>query len=476
MTYKHGVYVLEQATSILPPVRVESGLPVVFGTAPVHLVDNGPVNEPILCYSYSEAVMGLGYSSDFAKYTLCEFMSAAFALFGVAPVVFVNVFDPDTHKTAIDEETVTLVSGKAKLANGDIVDIPVVKNSVGDKTFVLDTDFTLDRATGDIERIETGSMAAAEELKVAYDKANPGAVTGTDIIGGVDGSTGAYTGLEHLNSIFPKFRLVPGQVVAPGWSHDSGVAAVMHAKAGNINGHFKAVAVVDIDSDTVTKYTDVAATKNTNNLTDEQLIVCWPKVSLGDVEYWLSSQVAALNCLVDSDNGDIPYTSPSNKNLQMDKAIANGVAIELGPDQAGYLNGQGIVTALNFIGGWKCWGNRTGCYPGVTDVKDAFIPIRRMFNWTANTIILTYWQKVDFPVNRRLIETIMDSVNIWLNGLAGRQFILGGRVELLEDENPTTDLMDGVIKFHVYLTPPSPARELDFILEYDPAYLQTLFG
>ncbi len=250
----------------------------------------------------------------------------------------------------------------------------------------------------------------------------------------------------------------------------------MHAKAGNINGHFKAIAVVDIDSGTITKYTDVAATKNTNNLVDEQLIVCWPKVSLGGVEYWLSSQVAALNCQVDAANEGIPYISPSNKNLQMDSAVANGAAVELGPDQAAYLNGQGIVTALNFVGGWKCWGNRTGCYPGVTDVKDSFIPIRRMFNWIANSIILTYWQKVDFPVNRRLIETIMDSTNIWFNGLAARQFILGGRVEFQEDENPTTDLMDGVIKFHCYITPPSPAREIDFILEYDPAYIQTLFG
>lgn len=477
MGYKHGVFVYEQATSIVPPVRVESGMPVVFGTAPVHLVDGvAPVNKPILCFNYLEAVMALGYSSEFSKWTLCEFMSSMFALFAVGPVVFVNVFDPATHKATIADEALVLVGGLGTLANADIMGDPVVKNTAGDTTFILDTDYTIDRATGDIATVTGGAMSATEALKVGYDHADLAAVTTEDIIGGVDGDTGAYSGLELLNTVFPKFRMIPGQVVAPGWSHDSGVAAVMHAKAGNINGHFKAVAVVDIDSDTITKYTDVAATKNTNNLTDEQLIVCWPKVSLGGVEYWMSSQVAALNCQVDAENEGIPYSSPSNKNFQMDSAVANKVAVELGPDQAGYLNGQGIVTALNFVGGWKCWGNRTGCYPGVTDVKDAFIPIRRMFNWIGNTIILTYWQKVDFPTNRRLVETILDSMNIWLNGLAARQFILGGRVELLEDENPTTDLMDGITKFHVYVTPPSPAKELDFILEYDPTYIQTLFG
>jgi phage tail sheath protein FI len=79
-------------------------------------------------------------------------------------------------------------------------------------------------------------------------------------------------------------------------------------------------------------------------------------------------------------------------------------------------------------------------------------------------------------MNRRLIETVTDSANIWLNGLAARGFILGGRVAFLSDENPDTDLMDGIVRFHVYVTPPGPAREIDFILEYDPAYLSTLFG
>ena len=94
----------------------------------------------------------------------------------------------------------------------------------------------------------------------------------------------------------------------------------------------------------------------------------------------------------------------------------------------------------------------------------------------SNTLITTYFQRLDFPLNRRQIDTILDSANIWLNGLAAREFILGGRVVFLESENPQTDLMDGIARFHVYLTPPSPNREIDFVLEYDPAYLETLFA
>ena len=36
--------------------------------------------------------------------------------------------------------------------------------------------------------------------------------------------------------------------------------------------------------------------------------------------------------------------------------------------------------------------------------------------------------------------------------------------------------LDGKITFHVYLTPPSPAREITFKQEYDPDYISTLFA
>ncbi len=36
--------------------------------------------------------------------------------------------------------------------------------------------------------------------------------------------------------------------------------------------------------------------------------------------------------------------------------------------------------------------------------------------------------------------------------------------EMLESENPLTSLMAGKIKLHVYMTPPSPAQEIDLVL------------
>lgn len=89
----------------------------------------------------------------------------------------------------------------------------------------------------------------------------------------------------------------------------------------------------------------------------------------------------------------VPYESPSNKDAKIDGlCLADGTAVVLTFEQANALNGGGIVTALNFMGAWKVWGNYTGCYPSSTDPKDMFIPCGRMFAYVQNTIIRTCWQ------------------------------------------------------------------------------------
>ena len=480
MAYRHGIYGSEVPTSIVPMTSVSAGLPVVFGTAPIHLAsDPAKVNTPILCYTYKEAVQYFGYSENWQKYTLCEFMKSHFALFNMAPVVFVNVLDSATHKTAVTNQTETLNEGICKISDPVVLSTLVVKLTETGQPLAKNTDYTA--AYNDDEELVitaiSGGAITGNSISVSYDKLDPTVVDKDDIIGGIDTATGDLEGLELVNQVFPKFGLIPGLILAPGWSHQSDVAAVMKAKTTNINGHFEAICICDVDSSTVKKYSDVSEWKNTNNYVDPYQVLCWPKVKLGDKKYHLSTQLAGVICKTDSKHDDVPYWSPSNQSLQADSAVNDdGKEIYLDTSSAAYLNGQGVITALNFMGGWKAWGNRTTCYPSNTDVKDAFISIRRMFNWVNNTLITSFWNKIDNPANKRLIETIVDSANIWLNGLTSREFILGGRVEFRKDENPTADLMDGIIRFHVFITPPSPAREIEFIQEYDPDYISTLFS
>lgn len=485
MGYRHGSYTSELATSITPPVQVSAGVIVAFGTSPVNQIDDplSAVNNPVIAHTYAEAVSKIGFSTNFEKYTLSEVIKVAFGIYGVAPVVFINVLDPTRHKADVVDEPVKLAGGKATLAkDGVLYETVVVKMAGKEDPLLIEDDYVLvldEDGYTVISSINGGAIDNKNtELTVSYTHIDPDAVTKDDIIGGVDLNTKLSTGLELLADVYPRFKLVPGQVIAPGFSSDSEVGQLMAAKSALISEMFRAEALTDAPTDksTIIDYSAVPEWKQNNNQLAANQTVCWPMVKLGDNIYHHSTHLAAATCLLDSKNGDIPSRSPSNITLQMDGAVRkDGSEVWLNNSQANYLNGQGIVTSLNFDG-WKSWGNRTAIYPKSTDPKDSFRVGRRMFNWTGNTLILTFWSKIDSPANRRLIESVVTSANIWFNGLTGSQDIAGGNVSFNQTENPTTALMDGIIKFHVKFTPYSPARDIEFIMEYNPDYLLNLFS
>lgn len=471
MAFYHGISTNEKATALAAPTEISVGITFAVGTAPVQQV-GGAANKLVFANNYSEAVAALGYSDDWEKFTLCEVMKTHFQLYGVGPVIFVNVLDPATHKKSVSSAEVQLTDGRAELPETAILSTLEVKASSGGETLTEGTDYTAFYSNGKliVEKASGGGISGSS-VYIAYDEVDTSEVNGTAIIGGVD-TNGVKSGLELVNSVFTKYGVVPEFIIAPGFSSDNAVAAVMQAKANNICGLFKGKAIIDADCTSVKKYSDVYSWKSDKNINGENEVLCWPMVSLAGVKYHLSSHFAALAAQVDTGNDGIPSESPSNKSLQADSTVlADGTEVLLELADANVLNSKGIVTAFNFAGRFTLWGNYTACYPGSTDVKDYFIPVNRMFGYVAQSVILSFWSRIDDKMSRRLIDTIMDSVNIWLNGLKTGEHILGGRVEFNSDENTVTDLMAGKMKFHIFITPPSPAQEMEFTLEYDADYL-----
>ncbi|PIC80542.1 phage tail protein [Sporosarcina sp. P18a] len=477
MTFRHGSRVTEAPTSLLVPIVATAALPVVFGTAPIHLAKTREnVNKIVVAYSFGEAQAALGYSSEWGDYTLCEAMDAAFRQFNVAPVIFVNTLDPEIHNKVGSEE-VPIVNKKATLeASGVLLDTLKLETSES-LPLIVDEDYVA--SFNDKGKVTIAMLTDDVTVTASYTQLAPELVTHDHIIGGSNVDTGELKGLELLNSVFPKTGMVPGLVLAPKFSKNPMVAAVMKAKASVINTYFRAASLDDIDTKEANVYTKANEWKNQNNYTGTNEIVSWPLIGLGDNVYHLSTQLAFRIVKTTADNGDYPYESPSNKNLQMNKLLVETddgyKEVELGPDQAELLNSQGIVTALNFIGGFKAWGNNTGAYPSNTDVKDIFIPVRITHNWIANSIILTTWSKVDGPIRGRLIDSILDTMNMWLNGLQSQEVILGGRVEYRQEDNPKTDLISGKLRFRYFVAEPTPAQDIENILEFDANYYDNLF-
>ena len=300
---------------------------------------------------------------------------------------------------------------------------------------------------------------------------DPSLITKTDIIGAYNASTGKESGLEVVRQVYPKLSVVPGLIVAPGWSQVPEVGIAMSAKAANINGVFKAIALVDLDTEKATKYTDCKKVKEDSGFTSAFCYPTWPCVKVGDYVFAMSAVVAALIAYTDASNDDVPSLSPSNEMLGVTgTCLADGTEVTLDQDQGSTVNTYGVATAIN-MNGWKLWGNYTGAFPSSGDAKDIWLAVRRMFNWHGNNFIQTYFEKVDDPMNHVLIESIIDSENIRCAAYAPDKWA-GAEMQYLASDNPITDTLAGKITFRQRIAPYTPAQEIDNILSYDTDMLK----
>lgn len=473
--YYHGVRVLEEGTDIAPPISGTSGLQVVVGTAPINLTDNpgAAVNVPVLCSNIGDAKSMLGYSEDFEKYTLCQSMYASFLSYGVAPVVFINVLDPARHKKENAAKDCKVVNGQAVVESVT----GILKNSVkvkkGETVFDSVEDYLLSfNAKGELVITMISEQAlAADIVSVESESIDPEAVKKDDIIGGYDVATGKESGLEVLRQVYPRTGIAPALLLAPGWSHDPEVGAVMISKCEYINGVFKAECLLDLDTTKTALYTDVPKVKEESGYQDRHAIVVWPMVEAEGKRIYYSAMVGAMAQYTDASNDNVPSLYLSNHVMYVDRAVlADGTEVFMDREQANTLNGAGVFTLVS-EGKWRSWGNNTSVYPGSEDTKDRWIACRRMFTWMANSLITIYHDRVDSPANHRLIESIVDSENIRLNSYVADGKLAGGRIEYNEEENSVENILTGQVIFHIYMAAFTPAEDVVFVLKFDPSLL-----
>ena len=470
----HGITVLEKDTS-MPPVKMSSaGVQVVFGTAPVNLADDpaGSVNVPILVKDLDEAKAAVGYSKncDWAEYTLCQSIYSNFEKYGAGPVVLVNVLDPATHKKSVSQKEYAVIKKKVTVPEFGIIKSSLaVKASADGSALTEGTDY-ITSFTGDgyltIVLLSASSSASATKLYIAYDVLDPSLVDEDDIIGGVDPDTGTEEGVALVRHIYPKIGVNAGLLLAPEWSHKPIVAAALEAACTKINGCFTADCMVDLDASSsgATKVGSVATAKDALGATDEHVIIEWPLAKDGGKIIRLSALVAARATALDIENDEVPYKSPSNKDLDIDAICTeDGTEIMLDFEQADQVNALGVCTAINRRG-FYTWGNGTAAYNESDDPRKRFINIRRFFTWWANDFINRFIDRVDDTASMRLVESVVDEENINCNGFKAKGYCAGASVEYNAKE---TDVLNGKIVLRQKLTPYPPAETIINEVEYD---------
>jgi len=478
LEYKHGIYGLENPSPSFDPDKA-STVQVVVGAAPVNLVDNAPLNEAVEVLNIEQGKSLFGFSEEFDNFPLSAALHLSFEEFGIAPLVLINVLDKTKHKKS-SAAVVLDVSGMIATSNitGILKESVVVKNEAGSTTYTLTDDYTLDfNDVGKLEVTLTSTGLAKAETKVSldYDYIDPSMISDEDIIGAYDAATNKYTGLEVVKQIYPKLSLVPGLLTIPGHSHKPGVARAAEKVTRDLHDCFNVTFIADVDP-SIVDHTKVGPWKDDNGYKESSTLLAWPKAKCNGSIYWYSLFLANVIQLLDFKGGDVPYQSPSNKLMPLEASVlGNGDEIYLEPGQANVLNAAGIVTAVN-MSGWRVWGNETCAYPGTTDPKDRFIMTRRIFDFIGNQFVLQFINEVDDPTNKRLIESIVDEFNMYLNNLQSNGMIMGGKISFDYTTATAENLAEGKLRFKTLLGGYTPAKAIEHVREFDPSGLVAIGG
>jgi phage tail sheath protein FI len=237
MALEHGVYTKENDTAGFAIVEADTAIPFIIGLAPVNMSNPENVNQVVLCNNLTEFTEAFGTSKDLMKFTLVQAAKVYLTLYGTGPVFMVNVLDPKNHITAETTETLEVLEGKTVLkVEGVLHDSVKITDNASSAVLVSGTDYILKFDDSGYTTIYV--MTAHDKIDVMFKALDASQITKDEIIGGVDPVTYKRKGLELIHEAFPKYRKVPGMILAPGYSHDSEVAAIMETKTKNINGVF----------------------------------------------------------------------------------------------------------------------------------------------------------------------------------------------------------------------------------------------
>ena len=500
--YKHGTYG-EFSESVGGVVAETQSAFVYVGTAPVNLIRGyaGAVNTPILLRTYDAAKRLVGYSDDWAKYTLCEAIKLHFdnASGNIRPIAVINALDPATHKKS--EETtqqLTFANGRATIQSDTIIlDTLVLADKVEGVDFSIDYDFT----KGQVIINSLGAEKLTGQIQATFSEIDLTSFAEDDIIGGVTAG-GVYTGLGCVGLVYPEIGRIPSLIAAPGWSDKPAVYEAMITAGQKINGHWDAFVYADIPlvnggakagmakvgesriglGEKVDTIETAKIWQLDNGYTNERSKVFWPQMqdTAGRI-YHMSALAAWSSMTVDATHNDIPMESPSNKPIPVARQYFGEGSTNRGFDQqrANELNAVGITTGVYWGGQWVLWGPHTAAYKygSVADLRSIFDNTIRTMMYVTNRFQADHALDIDRPMTRAMADTIKQQEQEKADAWAVLGVFIGKPVvEFRETDNSTAELAEGNFVWRFEGTPTPPFKSGTLMVAYSSAGFDSYFG
>lgn len=513
LNFLHGIDVVEITDGPRPIRTLKSSVIALVGTA-----GKGPVNQPVLIVgSRRDAIAAFGaYTSD--EFTIPRALDHIFKQ-GGATVVVVNVCDPEAH---VSEESVTetlklagqkisttrgfisevgfgnnisapyvvTTAGAVALPNGcTLVDVrhpttnAVIQTNalvVGQRVtvnytanLVATVDYTLNNETGEIKRTLSGSkLLPNATFSVTYDYVDPSLVTPTDVAGGYE-SDGTRTGIHAFANAQSQLGVHPRILVAPGFSHIRPSAAERSLVAVTLQelaDRLEATAIVDCPNGT--KEDAVAFREEYDS---DRLYFIYPfirearpGISGGIDDVPGSSLVAGLIAATDNSPDAGFWHSPSNRIVQGPLGLSKPIDFHISDPEtvANYLNEHHVGVFIR-ENGFRLWGNR--------NAAGNFLSVRRTADMIQASVAEAHRWAVDQNITKGYVQTIVQSVNAYLNMLTRQGAILGGEAWADPEINTPASIQNGQLYIDFKFTPPYPAEHITFRAHLVNDYITNIF-
>ncbi len=290
--------------------------------------------------------------------------------------------------------------------------------------------------------------------------------TRTNIIGGVDAETGAYTGVQAFLAAETAVGVAPRILCVPGFTGErpedpatpgTYLANPVVSELLGIADRLRAVIIAD-GPDT----NDADAQAYAQDFGSKRVYVVDPGVKVLDtdgsfVNEPASARVAGIIAKSDAERGF--WWSPSNRQVYGIVGTTRSVDFALGdPNSRANLLNEGNIATIIRQDGFRLWGNRTLS----DDPKWAFLSVVRTADMINESLLRAHLWAVDRNITKTYLEDVVEGVNAYLSHLTQVGAILGGRCWANPDLNTPSQLEAGKVYFDFDFTPPTPAEHVTF--------------
>lgn len=476
MSYKHGIYG-ENGSAIGIAEVAQGTVPIYIGTLPVHRIDNEKLKRVkhgmtdnclmLLINSFTEIKALNLFSEDWEAYSLCEVIDAHFVEKNIGPIILIGNRESEQSSETTSKTIALSKSGTSYV--GYLED---------SKAVIEESAITVTGAT-----FEDGDISYAYEgdkIKIVIKKEGFNATSVNVTYKTVQANKLSVAEFKEALELAERAEnitnKVPNILAAPQYSNSVEYHDLMvQASIDKLAGKWGFIVVSDIINENITSKETAIAWKDTNSYNNVFDKCLSPKVAYGDKVYHMSTVAIVSMQEIDTENDGIPSTSPSNKAILADRIVDNdGNTIYLSEKEANELNQNGITTAISMKGKIRLWGLHMANYDfeSLSSIapEDRFDVAVRMSVYLKNYLQYNYLDEVDKTIVRKDIDSIINSVQMWLDSLVNAGMLLYATVDLDGD----SDIENGDIAFNIHVTYPFVAKSITFKVIYTNEGLKTL--